>query len=120
MNTHEQWLIDFGIRLRQEREKQGLTRFALAKLAHTEQGYIVQLERGSRSPSLRTFINLLSALGVSADALILGTATAQKTEMEAALGDFTTFLSTRTVDEVRALLQIIRDISKYKDTSNLR
>ena len=69
---YDEWLIEFGKRVRVERERQNLTRVALAELANTEQGYIVQIERGSRSPSLKTFTNLLSALGVSADYLMFG------------------------------------------------
>ncbi|MCL2367094.1 MAG: helix-turn-helix domain-containing protein [Oscillospiraceae bacterium] len=117
MVNHEQWLIDFGARLRSEREKQALTRSALAQLAHTEQGYIVQIESGNRSPSLRTFINLLSALGVSADSLIFGTPKEQGSDMERALDDYTAFLLTRTVEEVKMLFEISKDISKYKDAS---
>jgi transcriptional regulator with XRE-family HTH domain len=62
MTTQEKWLSDLGARLKAEREKQGLTQQILAGKANTKQDYIAQLERGSRSPSLRTFMNILSAL----------------------------------------------------------
>jgi len=118
MTNQERWQIDFGIRLRAERERKGMTRSALAKLAYTEQGYIVQLERGDRSPSLRTFINLLSALETSADSLIFGTTAAQRGNMDVILNDFTDFLSTRSVEEVRVLFEIVRLIARYRDIDN--
>ena len=80
MENYEDWLIKFGNRVREERERQNLTRSALAERANTEQGYIVQIERGSRSPSLKTFTNLLSALGVSSDYLIFGMTEEGQTE----------------------------------------
>ena len=82
MKNAEFTLVDFGKRLRIEREKQGLTRIALAELAQTEQGYIVQIERGDRSPSLKTFVNLLLALNISSDSLIFGISESDKNKEE--------------------------------------
>jgi len=113
--THEnKWLIDFGIRLRAERDRQGLTRQRLAELANTEQGYIVQIERGERSPSLRTFINILSALGASADSIIFGTLE-EGGELDNIIKDFSNFLSRMGVEEVTALYQIAKLITAFKD-----
>lgn len=113
MKDHDAWLIDFGARLRKERERQGLTRLALADLAHTEQGYIVQIERGDRSPSLRTFINLLSALGSSADYLIFGTTGEE--ELDDMSEDFKRFLFRQDHEEIKVLFEIARLVVKYKD-----
>ena len=93
MENREQWLVNFGLRLRAERERQGFTRLVLAELAHTEQGYIVQIERGERSPSLRTFLNLITALCVSADSIIFGAHDDDSIERERVLSDFTKFIA---------------------------
>jgi len=116
--NHEQWLIDFGSRLRIERERLGLTRLALAELAHTEQGYIVQIERGDRSPSLRTFVNLLSALGVSADALIFGDIANSDGKEATLIEDFTGFLSRRSTVEVQSLFEIVRLVTRHRNLEN--
>jgi len=93
MNQDNQWLLDFGARLKTEREKQGVTQQVLAGKAHTKQDYIAQIERGARNPSLRTFMNILSALDVSADYLIYGVSKEQEGEITTALNNFMSFMS---------------------------
>jgi transcriptional regulator with XRE-family HTH domain len=100
MKTQEKWLSDLGSRLKDEREKQGLTQQTLAGKANTKQDYIAQLERGSRNPSLRTFMNILSALDISVDYLLYGTSK-ERTEAMA---------------EVASYYEIVRFMSKYVDT----
>jgi len=114
-SIHEQWLTDFGSRLRIERERLGLTRLALAELAHTEQGYIVQIERGDRSPSLRTFVNLLSALGVSADLLIFGSEADADDKQASLIEDFMGFLSRRSSAEIQSLFEIVRLVTRHRN-----
>ena len=118
-NHHSQYLTNFGIRLKSEREKQNLTQQALAAKAHTKQDYIAQIERGARNPSLRTLINLLAALDVSADYLIFGAGgvgdEAGGNEKERALSDFISFLSRRSAEEISAYYEIVRFLSKYID-----
>lgn len=116
-NNHEQWLTAFGLRLRAEREKQGLSRLALAEIAHTEEGYIVQIERGKRSPSLRTFINLLSALGVSSDSLIFEINEKEIDEKNNLIADFTGLLSRISVDEIKIINEIFKLVIRYKNIS---
>ena len=116
MNNHEKWLSALGARLKAEREKQGLTQQALAGKASTKQDYIAQLERGSRNPSLRTFMNILSALDISADYLIYGTSNERTEAMADILNEFTSFLSRRSVTDVTAYYDIVRFMSKYVDS----
>ena len=114
MDNFEQWLKNFGIRLRAERNKQGLTRPELAKLAHTEQNYIIQIERGERSPSLHMFMNLRAALGVSADSLLFEDPKAIHKEPNIVLDNFISFISRKSDEEVVALFDIVRRISRYQ------
>jgi len=116
MSTQEKWLSDLGARLKAEREKQSMTQQALAAKASTKQDYIAQLERGSRNPSLRMFMNILSALDVSADYLIYGTSKERTEAMSGLLNDFTSFLSRRSVVDATAYYDIVRFMSKYVDS----
>ena len=114
MENYEDWLIKFGNRIRVERERQNLTRTALADMANTEQGYIVQLERGSRSPSLKTFTNLLSALGISADYLIFGATEDGTGEKESVLQDFANLLKRGDAEDIKMLYQIAAHMMRNK------
>jgi transcriptional regulator with XRE-family HTH domain len=118
MEKQERWLSDIGTRLKSERKKQGLTQQALAEKSSTKQDYIAQIERGSRNPSLRTFMNILSSLDVSTDYLIYGTSKARNNEMEGLMNDFYSFFSRRSVNDVAAYYEIVRFMSKYVDTDS--
>ena len=117
MTPQDQWLTSLGKRLKTEREKQGLTQQALADKANTKQDYIAQIERGSRNPSLRTFMNILSGLDISADYLIYGNDA--KTEgMDVVMHDVISFLSRRSIESVTAYYDVIRFMSKFIDSKN--
>jgi len=114
MGNYEEWLLQFGNRVRDERERQNLTRSALAEMAHTEQGYVVQIERGTRSPSLKTFTNLLTALGISSDYLIFGTAEEGQNEKESLLQDFANLLKRGDADDIKMLYQLAAHMMRNK------
>lgn len=114
MENYDDWLLKFGNRVRIERERQNLTRVALAEKANTEQGYIVQIERGTRSPSMKTFTNLLSALGVSADYLIYGTTEEEQNERESILQGFSTLLKRGDDEDIKILYQLAAHMMRNK------
>jgi len=58
------------LRLRSVRESRDLSQEELAARAGYHRTYIGQLERGEKSPSLRTIFNLSAALEVSPSVLI--------------------------------------------------
>jgi transcriptional regulator with XRE-family HTH domain len=60
----------FGQVLRSVRESHGLSQEELAARAGYHRTYIGQLERGEKSPSLRTLFNLSSTLQVTPSVLI--------------------------------------------------
>lgn len=120
MENYENWLITFGNRIRVERERQNLTRTALAELAHTEQGYIVQIEKGARSPSLKTFANLLTALGVSADYLMFGTTDKEQDRNESVLQEFSNLLKRGDSEDVKMLYQLAAHMMRNKPASETR
>lgn len=59
-----------GKRIREERKAQKLTLEKLAEKADIGLVYLGEIERGVKMPSLNTFIKLVNALNISADALI--------------------------------------------------
>ncbi|MBE6694954.1 MAG: helix-turn-helix transcriptional regulator [Ruminococcaceae bacterium] len=59
-----------GTRIREARLKKKLTQEQLAELANVGFYYIGEIERGQKLPSLTVFIQIVEALGVSADSLL--------------------------------------------------
>ncbi len=61
---------DFAARLRELREKAGLSQYALAKLAGISKQAIHQLEEGTNKPSWETVQKLALALGATCEAFV--------------------------------------------------
>jgi transcriptional regulator with XRE-family HTH domain len=61
----------FGVILRDVRKERGLSQETLAFESGYHPTYIGQLERGQKSPSLRTIMNLAMALGTPGSAILL-------------------------------------------------
>lgn len=62
--------VTLGQRIRTQRKAQKLTLEKLAEMADIGLVYLGEIERGVKMPSLNTFIRLVNALDISADALI--------------------------------------------------
>src|SRR5262245_54646362 len=62
---------NFGPRLRELRERAGLTQVQLAERAGLHPQGVVKLERGEREPAWGTVLALMEALGVSCDAFLV-------------------------------------------------
>ena len=60
-----------GKRLKEARLKKKLTQEQLAEKADISAIYLSELERGEKSPSMTVFVNLVLALDISADYLLL-------------------------------------------------
>lgn len=63
---------DLGIRLRRARLACGMTQEQLAERVDMGTTHISHIETGHTVPSLKTFVGLVNALGVSADELLCG------------------------------------------------
>lgn len=59
-----------GKNIRKYRKKAGMTQDELAEKAGLSTNYIGSMERGEKTPSLESFINIVNALGVSSDLLL--------------------------------------------------
>jgi transcriptional regulator with XRE-family HTH domain len=63
---------DIGQRIREERERLGLSRSEFAEIVELSDYYIGQLERGERQMSLTVLIKISTCLHISLDYLIFG------------------------------------------------
>ena len=61
---------ELGIRLREARKKKEFTQQMLADAVGVTEIYISQLERGTKLPSLALFIQIVTALDISADYIL--------------------------------------------------
>jgi transcriptional regulator with XRE-family HTH domain len=61
---------NFGPRLRELRERAGLTQVQLAEKAGLHPQGVIKLERGEREPAWGTVLALMDALGVSCQAFL--------------------------------------------------
>lgn len=60
----------FGANVRRHRKLKGMTQEQLAHEVGMERGYISDLERGQRNPTVRALGRLAAALGAEPDALL--------------------------------------------------
>ena len=65
-------LKDIGSRIREEREKLGLSREKFAEIVELSSYYIGQIERGERNMSLETLLKISSSLNISIDYILKG------------------------------------------------
>lgn len=65
-------LIAIGGRIKAERKRRGISQESLAEIVSVSPHYIYEIERGMKAMSLETLINIINALGISADYLIFG------------------------------------------------
>lgn len=64
---------ELGTRLREARKKKDFTQQMLADKVGVSEIYISQLERGMKLPSLALFIQIITALDISADYILRDT-----------------------------------------------
>lgn len=67
-----------GLRIREARQKKGLSRQILAEKVLTSEVYLGEIERGLKMPSLNTFLRIVEALNISADYLLRDEVTSGK------------------------------------------
>lgn len=65
-------LIEIGGRVKARRKSLGLSQEKLSEMVFVTPHYIYEIERGSKSMSLETLMNISKALGISADYIIFG------------------------------------------------
>ena len=65
-------LIEIGNRIKVERKNRGISQEILAELVNVTPHYIYEIERGLKSMSLETLVNVSKALQLSADYILFG------------------------------------------------
>lgn len=110
-----------GLNIRKCRNAKKMRQEDLAQKANVSSNYISAVERGVKIPSVETLIDIMNALGVSADMIFCDVIDAGVTEKNNQLDAKVSQLSTKdrkTVYDVLDLL--VRGLSKLFQSSALR
>ncbi|MFA7073713.1 MAG: helix-turn-helix transcriptional regulator [Endomicrobiaceae bacterium] len=101
-----------GRRIKEERQKRGLTQEELAVKAHIGTKFIGNIERGVSKPSLDTFIKIAKALNISCDLLISEDKNKKKRYKKPVSKHLEYLVSEFPGDEQNQLVKVIKDIRK--------
>lgn len=77
--------LKLGMKIRECRQARHLSQNELAEKAEISARYLGDIERGTKIPKLSTFINLLNAMHVSADYVLMDVLHVQQSELEVSL-----------------------------------
>lgn len=106
-----------GARIRYERQRKSLSQGELAELADVSPIYVSNIERGEKSPSLKTIISFANALDVSTDTFLVDNLTSfskhNDDQVFKILADCYRDEQEIIVRNIRSLKKILRD---YKIT----
>jgi len=100
---HQREYAAFGARVRELRVRLGWTQVELAEHAGLSPGYLAEMERGGRNPSLESILNLAAALDVDAGLLVTGPGARTDPDLEALCERWTGL----TDSQRRALLELL-------------
>ncbi len=93
-----------GSNIRKIRIAKGLTQEALAEKTELSANYIGMIERGEKTPSLESFVDIANALSASADVILADVINTNYTVKSSLLGDKLAELS---ADERRKIYEIV-------------
>lgn len=96
--------IELGKKLRDARNKSGLTQETLAEKADIGVMYLGEIERGIKMPSLNTFIKIIEALDISADYILRDEISSGKSYV---LDDITEKISKLTPQQRKGAVDIL-------------
>ncbi len=65
-------LIEIGARIKAYRKSMGISQEKLAEMINVSPHYIYEIERGTKTMSLETFVTLSEALNLSTDYILFG------------------------------------------------
>lgn len=74
--------LKLGMKIRECRQARHLSQNELAEKAEISARYLGDIERGAKIPKLSTFINLLNAMHVSADYVLMDVLHVQQSDLE--------------------------------------
>lgn len=75
--------FDYGIRIRNIREYQKLSREKLAEMSNISTQFLADIETGKKGMTVVTLHKICNALRISADSIVFGTKSSYSPELEA-------------------------------------
>ncbi|HDF2797372.1 TPA: helix-turn-helix transcriptional regulator [Clostridioides difficile] len=113
MDTENKILIGIGNRLKKQRKELDLTLEDISDLTGLSKGYISNIEKGIKSPSLITFIKLINALNVSSDHILKNENKISK--LQITTNNIDEIINDLDVKELNLLIDIIKSIRKNRN-----
>lgn len=107
----EALIQNIGIQLRNTRQRQGMSQAELAEKAELSTVYISQIESGQKNISVDVLVRLCNALNIPCDDLLR----AKLARSEDMAYDISIIVADCTVEEIHAVLQLLRDIKSLMD-----
>ncbi len=101
-----------GKKIKKERQKRSLTQEKLAEKLDISESFLGQIERAETKLSIETLVKIATELNVSIDYLLMDSI---NTEPVAALNEIESMLSTKSPEQSKAFLKIIRVLSNNID-----
>ena len=97
--------IKLGIMIRKCRQARHLSQNELAEKAEISTRYLGDIERGAKIPKLSTFINLLNAMNVSADYVLMDALHVQQSELEVSFEYLPPETKTKMLDVLETMIR---------------
>ena len=97
-------LIEIGRRIKAERKRRNISQEKLAEMINVSPHYIYEIERGMKSMSLETLINLATATKLSTDYILFGNHNNDAATLSEQLNEMTEEQRSKAEDAFKALL----------------
>jgi len=104
--------LNLGRRIKEERMKLNLTQSQLAEAVEISDSYMGYIERGERSLSLETLVELANRFGVSVDYLLQDSVTPGD---ENFINQFIRLIDKKSQKEKQMAIDVIKTIYSYYD-----
>lgn len=101
-------LIEIGARIKAYRKSMGISQEKLAEMINVSPHYIYEIERGTKTMSLETFVTLSEALNLSTDYILFGNKKDDTVSLSEQLSKMDEEQRTRAESAFKALLPYIK------------
>lgn len=106
-------LEKIGSRIKECRNNKKLTQEQFAEMIDVSPHYIYEIERGLKTMSLSTFINIISCLNVSADYILFGDTSVQKNKSSNILNPLYEELNHLSPQKHKNIMEILSFLIPY-------
>lgn len=106
-----------GDRLRKLRYSMDLTQEKLGEKADLHYSYIGQVERGDKTPSLKSLIKIADALDISVEELIREETEESQENNQYKINKIQQILAGRSAKELDMIYNVIRELLRFVDTA---